>query len=844
MKDHEASPLAFEYPPPDSYFLKQRHLDTLDGNDADTVYKELSLLATFEVAVNEAGGPTTQSNLRTLSLSQPLSPSPFHLLRDGAGGRVSVLSAPSALEAGETDKSSIGTTGGSQGSVDLSATQCDNPTNSRCNSTTFSSRGKPFQATISTNTGGSSSPCNVETTDFIQQDALPQDNDVDVAADNDGDHIIDDDCPPSADGGPTALPASHREGVIGGLSTPLETCTSPLPGATTHFPSQHAQSPLRQQLQQQKMQQNQHLQTNTHPRDAEDNAMSMDIHHRVDNEIIQSRMDIEHRRQPYNSTQQQQHQHLHLPPFPPAVAKTVGSNSRMTMTTRRRVSNMPPFDRQHRFARRDYTSPTYLEDFVLTRRGSINDKNWTTSLTPRATVLPFKPAIDAKKQALQGLETSDAVSPPESSSSSSSSVWARWLPEPSSGHEIHPPTEPGPVYGVNRPKFTHQYVMYDVPFYGIENVEISSSRYQLLTQSDSTKELEETDERRSSSGADVGVGGSGGGREVEDGKDGIGLGPLSDHREHIWSVAHEHEYGPETGAGAVEENVMLRERLKRAQVILPIVRPVPAAVSSTSGSGLGSGSGEAQLRQGYRGGGTNDLRFDVEYGSQLEFSQMTVSSSASRSTNTTNSNIVQLIPMKRHGRGNCHGQVPRRPRRPRPVSEGVYGPDTFQESLENLKYVPERPRGWRAKMIAITRQHWKTLLCVGSMFLAAIVIPLVLVKKKGGGIKSNDMANVGQGGEDLGFEGGATIMTAMEPSGGGGGRTIVTKTVKLSSTRSVKVTPTSTTKSWVTPTSKATTAKRTTAIHVSSRRRPKISSRNVAPMLMPTRTPTPRASSP
>lgn len=855
MKDREASPLAFEYPPPDSYFLKQRHADTLDGNDAkpnadaDTVYKELNLLAKFEAAVNEAGGPTAQSNLRTLSLGQPLSPSPIHILRDGAGGRVSVLSAPSALEAVTTEQSNSGTTGGSRGSVDLSATQSDKPTNNGSNSI-FSSRGRSFQATISTSPGGSSSPRNIETTDSLQQDALPQVNDVVVAAGNDDDRTIDEGCPPSADGGPTALPASHRYCVTEGLSVPLGSCTSPFPVPTAHLHPQHIQAPLHHQQQQQKRQQNQHQQTNIHPRDAEDNAMSMDIHHRVDNEIIQSRMDIEHRRQTYSSTQPQHH-YLHLPPFPPAVAKTVGSNSKMTMTTRRRVSNMPPFDRQHRFARRDYTSLTYLEDFVLTRRGSINDKNWTTSLTPRATVLPFKVAIDAKNQALQGLETSDAAPPSESSSSSSE--WGRWLPETSPGHEIHPPTEPGPVYGINRPKFTHRYAMYDVPFYGIENVEISSSRYQLLTQSDSTKELGEADERRNSIGAGVGFDGSGGGKEVEDGREDRGPGLLSDHREHIWSIAHEHEYGPETGTGAVEENMMLRERLKRAQVILPIVRSVPPAVSSTSRSGLESGSGEAQLRQGYRGGGAKDLRIDVEHGSQVEISQLTGSSSASRSTDTTNSNSVQLIPMNRRGRGNGHGQVPRRPRRPRPVSEGVYGPDTFQESLEILKYVPERPRGWRAKMMAITRQHWKTWLCVVSMFLAAIVLALVFIKKKGGGSNSKDMVNVGQGGEDLGFEGRATTMvTAMEPSGGGGGRTIVTKAAKPSSTRSVKATPSSTskpasasasastTKSSAVPTSKATTAKRSTTIRTSSRRRSRISSRTVAP----TRTPTPRAYSP
>ncbi|KAF9149463.1 hypothetical protein BG015_008738, partial [Linnemannia schmuckeri] len=479
MKDHEPSPLAFEYPPPDSYFLKQHHADTLNGNDADTdadadtVYKELSLLAKFEAVANEAGGLAVQSNSRAQSLSQPFASSPIHILRDGTGGRVSVLSVPSALEALEVCHSNGGT-GSSRGAEESLVTQSDGPTNSSS---------KPFQTTISTNTGGSSSSPIVEVIDSLQQDALSQVIDG-IVAGGDGDHVIDDDCLQSGGGDPTAeFLVCHGGCVTDGSSAPLENRTNRLPAFTAHQQTQHIQLPLLQQpQQQQKRQQNQQQQTNTHSRDAEDNAISLDIHQRVDDEIIQSRMDIEHRRQTYISTNHR----LRLPPFPPAVAKTAGHSSKMT-TMRYRVSNMPPFDRQHRFARRDYTSPMYLEDFVLTRRGSTNDKNWTTSLSPRATVLPFGPTIDAKKQALQGLESSD-FAPTESPSSSE---WSRWLPEPSPGHEVHPPTEPGPVYGVNRPKFTHRYAMYDVPFYGIENVEISSSRYQLLSQTDSTKELED-----------------------------------------------------------------------------------------------------------------------------------------------------------------------------------------------------------------------------------------------------------------------------------------------------------------------------------------------------------------
>ncbi|KAF9325687.1 hypothetical protein BGZ91_002285 [Linnemannia elongata] len=249
MKEHEASSLAFEYPPPDSYFLKQRHADTLDGSDteadadSDTVYKELSLLAKFEAPVNEAEVPTVQSSLRTQSLDHPLSPSPTHILRDSAGGRVSVLSTSTALEATETDQSNSGTTGGSRGSVDLSAAQGDKPTNSRNNSATFSSRGKPFQATISTNTGGSSLPRNIEATDSIQQHAIPQVNEDVVAAGNGDYRIIDDFCPPSADGGPMAPPGSHRDGPTDDPPAPFESRTTQhyINTSTSNYPPSHRQ---------------------------------------------------------------------------------------------------------------------------------------------------------------------------------------------------------------------------------------------------------------------------------------------------------------------------------------------------------------------------------------------------------------------------------------------------------------------------------------------------------------------------------------------------------------------------------------------------------------------------
>lgn len=822
MKEHEPSPLAFEYPPPDSYFLRQQHADSLVNNNtdaganADTVYKELSLLAKFEAAGNETGGVAAHSNSQSQPLSQTLPSTPIHVLLDGTGGRVSVLSSGSTVAAVGFDNSSNGGPNGSRGTGDLSVTQSDEPTSSSNN------KSKSFQATISTNTRGSSSPLTIETTNSFQQDALPQASN-DIVAGNDGIDVIDDGYTPSdASGGPmAAVPMYHSDSVTDGPSAPPERRASRLPVPTVLRQSKHIQLSQLQQLQLQ--QQNQHQQS-TNPTDAEDKAISVDIHHRVDNEVIQSRVDIKHRRQSYNSTKP----HLRSLPFPPAVARTPQSSSKVT-ATRRRVSKMPAFDRRHKFARRDYTSPTYLEDYVLTRRGSINDKVWTTSLTPRATVLPFGLAIGAKKQELQGLKASGAAtsSVSETSPSSLSSLrWSRWLPDLSPGHEIHPPTEPGPVFGVNPPRFTHKYALYDVPFYGIENVEISSSRYRLWSQSDPSSQLEEArddalqDGRRDNSGAGVGTGGDGGdGVEAEDGSNNGRPSCLSDHREHIWSVAHEDEYGPETGVGAVEMNRMLRERLKRAHRILPIVRSTPPVVgSSASGSGSGSGSTEAQQTQRFREGA--DLRIDVDQGSHVEISQMTVSSMASRSTNSTKNQSVQFIPMNRHGRGHGHGQVPRRPCRPRPVSEGVYGLDTFQESLELIKYVPERPTGRWAKLMAIIRQHWRSWICVGSMSVAAIIITVILLKKKGGDGDSKGMASAGQGGGDGGgddprFDNGEAVETMMKEPSSGEGRTIVTMTATPSSTRSVTATPTSTStltsslKSSAAPTSKAATARRT-----------------------------------
>ncbi|KAF9119079.1 hypothetical protein BGW39_000579 [Mortierella sp. 14UC] len=387
------------------------------------------------------------------------------------------------------------------------------------------------------------------------------------------------------------------------------------------------------------------------------------------------------------------------------------------------------------------------------------------------------------------------------------------LPDPSPGHQMHPAIEPGPLYGVRRPKFTYRHALYDVPFYGIENLEISSSRYEVLTQSNSPKELEMLNDplrdtrtsgdsgRSSGAGVGVGVGGEGGG-------DGL----LREHREHIWSVAHEEEYGSSEATAAaegVEENGLHRGRHKRTQRILPIAHlPPPAATESTSGSG----SGSVEIQRHYskdknraetttaRGRGRREpgMRIEVDHGSHFELTNMeTISSVGALSTTTRNSNGVLFLTSDRgrHGHGHGHGYGHRRssrpPRPPRPVSQGVYGPDSFQESLDKLKNTPERPTGPIPKLLGIVRRHWKTWLCVGTLLAVAIVAPLML-KRKGVSGGDKGIASAGQGGGDEGddifYDGDTT--SAEEPTNGVG-RKVVTKsaTPSASSTRNVKESP-------------------------------------------------------
>ncbi|KAG0371714.1 hypothetical protein BGX24_001294 [Mortierella sp. AD032] len=529
----------------------------------------------------------------------------------------------------------------------------------------------------------------------------------------------------------------------------------------------------------------------------------------------------------YNSTN-------HLLQTFPLVAKTPEPDAVFTKTRQSRVFGKLPFGDHHIGAGQDYTSQAFLEDYVSTRGGPINHKIWNTSLSPRIPVLPFGAAIEANPRGAQGCQQQGFKS--EEGGSEPSARLSRQLLVPSPGHQIHPATEPGPLCGVRRPKFTHLHALYDVPFYGIENIEISSSQCELLTRSNSTKELEVLSDP--SQAAIVNRSG-GNGAADESRRASI----LSKHREHIWTIAHEEEYGSAETTGAAEgdeENEQLQGRFKRTQRMLPIVQLPPMA---RAGFTYGSGSGSVDLQmQGARGKNgpettsrgrvrrATDMRIEVDQGSQFEMTNMeTVSSLATLSTNTTSNNsngvLLLTIDRSRHGHGHGHGYGHRRssrpPRPPRPVSQGIYSPDSFQESLNNLKEGPERPTGPIQKSLVVARRHWKTWLCVGMLLAVAIVFPLML--KKGSSYGDKGIVSAGQGsdngGDDLVKDG---KTTTVKESSGGGGRTIVTKTatpspssskgVKITSTpASTPSTSTSTSSSSATRTPKATVRRSSTA---------------------------------
>ncbi|KAF9178459.1 hypothetical protein BGZ51_007757 [Haplosporangium sp. Z 767] len=233
----------------------------------------------------------------------------------------------------------------------------------------------------------------------------------------------------------------------------------------------------------------------------------------------------------------------------------------------------------------------------------------------------------------------------------------------SPGHQPYPDVDPGHILGVRRPLHTQQHVLFDVPFYGIENVEISSDRYALMTRSYASHGHEAQLSNHDTAGHLY--------------NDSVSL---VNHREYIWSIAHEDEYGlpvntEQEGVSGVSSNngnsALVWGRYKRLHRCMPI-RP-------TTNPNSVSGSQEGVTR----GGPISDS-----------------------STDTTLSS------------------------RPEPrVSQGVYGPDSFMESLEASREPPVPLKGRRRWTALILRQQKNCLTVLFLMVITGVVVAVLLLKR-------------------------------------------------------------------------------------------------------------------
>ncbi|KAG0329869.1 hypothetical protein BGZ99_000098 [Dissophora globulifera] len=282
----------------------------------------------------------------------------------------------------------------------------------------------------------------------------------------------------------------------------------------------------------------------------------------------------------------------------------------------------------------------------------------------------------------------------------------------SPGHQIQPPVEPGSFLGVRRPLLTQQYAVYDVPFYGIESGdndndnEGSSSRYDVAIVSHIP-----TDEERVEHGLEV---------------TSEHVVSLSEHREHIWSIAHEHEYGAQThgiekdnsssdssisGGGKSNEQDLNQGRHKRLRRWIPVQPRMVAYSGSGSGCGCSSLYGGSGSRSGHC------LRGQSSCSSTSGMCNRAVA----RATGVTGHTVDITIETAQNSRTQ---------KQQKPASQGKYGPDSFLESLENSKRVNSPPpRGW-SRYRVIVRKQWRNWWCLLVTVAVVVVVAVVILLKK------------------------------------------------------------------------------------------------------------------
>ncbi|KAG0083976.1 hypothetical protein BGZ92_010301 [Podila epicladia] len=271
---------------------------------------------------------------------------------------------------------------------------------------------------------------------------------------------------------------------------------------------------------------------------------------------------------------------------------------------------------------------------------------------------------------------------------------------------------------------TPTYASHDTPFYRIENVDISSELYrELWSRQDSNDLAERLLSESDNHGQSLHLEGK---EKVPSSHD-----ELRDHREHIWAIAHEHEYGPAGSyGGGANGGVYTFEqgRYKCFSRPGPILdnsnHPIPLSIMGhfdmqTQATGVGQQQKEEEHSPRDDPGAYTPIPPENEPDIAEDRVQ-----SPPPTVLLTGSALA-------------------------PVSQGIYGPDSFAESLQGLtvgqsRHEQERAKEDRRHVFLAKRKKW--LFVLMALLVVLIVVVVVLVPKKGGG------GGGGNGGEQGGEE--------------------------------------------------------------------------------------------
>ncbi|KAF9376514.1 hypothetical protein CPC16_000154 [Podila verticillata] len=302
---------------------------------------------------------------------------------------------------------------------------------------------------------------------------------------------------------------------------------------------------------------------------------------------------------------------------------------------------------------------------------------------------------------------------------------------------------------------TPAYAISDTPFYGIENVEISSARYQELRarrndDGDSAERLSNEGENSQNLG--------GKGKDLSDHD------KLRKHREHIWAIAHEHEYGlvvnnsEANGAPSAFE----QGRYKRFSRLVPI--PTDSSSPPTPLSSKSRFNPKAQATV---------LGPQEEEDPSLDVDGCVCTPIPPEDQICIVENTIESPPPN---------HTPALAPAPTlPASQGNYGPDSFAESLQGStvgQSQQEQERTKYRRRACLTK--WKEWLFVVMALAIVVVIVMVLVLPKNG--RGGD--DGAPGGDDMYLEKGhdAHDDGKQEITTKSGGATKLTATTKVATT--------------------------------------------------------------